>query len=123
MDARARRIILEGVKDHIIPHLIGKNKAKEMWTTIIGLYQGSSMARKLVLKDKLKSIKMSKSNSVVSYFSKFSNVKEELAGVGEIVSDRDLVNFALLDFTKSWQAFTDRNMCLRTLSRFGELVG
>jgi len=52
-DAKAKRIILEGVKDHIIPRLAGKKTAKEMWTAIIGLYQGTSEARKLVLRDKL----------------------------------------------------------------------
>jgi len=59
-DAKARRIILEGVKDHIIPHLTGKKTTKAMWITNIGLYQGSSETRKLGLKDKLRNIKMSK---------------------------------------------------------------
>jgi hypothetical protein len=37
-DTKAKRIILEGVKDHIIPHLAGKKTTKEMWTSIIGMY-------------------------------------------------------------------------------------
>lgn len=43
----------------------------------------------------------------MSYLTKFSKVKEELVGVGEIVPDRDLVNFSLLGFTKLWQAVID----------------
>ena len=65
-DAKAKRIVLEGVKDHIIPHLAGKKTTEEMWTTIIGLYQGTSEARKLVLRDKLRNIKMAKFKLVVS---------------------------------------------------------
>jgi hypothetical protein len=106
-DAKAKRIILEGVKDHIIPHLAGKKTAKEMWTAIIGLYQGTSEARKLVLRDKLRNIKMEKSESVVSYLTRFTQVKDELAGVGENVPDRDMVSFALLRFPKSWENFID----------------
>lgn len=83
-----------------------------MWTSIIGLYQGSSKARKLVLKDKLRDIKMSPSDSVVSYLKKFSKVNEELAGVGATIPDGDVVNFSLLDFTKSWRAFID-GICTR----------
>jgi hypothetical protein len=30
-DVKARRIIIDGVKDHIIPHLSGKKTAKDMW--------------------------------------------------------------------------------------------
>lgn len=37
-DARVRRIILEGVKDHIVPHLFGKKISKEMWVAILDLY-------------------------------------------------------------------------------------
>ena len=29
-DVKARRIIIDGVKDHIIPHLLGKKTTKEM---------------------------------------------------------------------------------------------
>ena len=31
IDSRAMLIILDGVKDHIVPHLFGKKTALEMW--------------------------------------------------------------------------------------------
>jgi hypothetical protein len=106
-DAKSKRNILEGVKDHIIPHLASKKIATEMWTAIIGLYQGTSEARKLVLRDKLINIKMVKSESVVSYLTRFTQVKDKLAGVGEIVPNKDMVIFSLLGFPKSWEKFID----------------
>jgi hypothetical protein len=33
-DVKARRIILDGVKDHLIPHLSGKNSARDMWEAL-----------------------------------------------------------------------------------------
>jgi hypothetical protein len=30
-EAKAKSIILDGVKDHVIPHLSGKTTAKDMW--------------------------------------------------------------------------------------------
>lgn len=51
--ARARRILLEGVQDHIVSSLHGKETLHAMWKTLKDLYQNSSDQRKLALKDKL----------------------------------------------------------------------
>jgi len=37
---RAKCMILDGVKDHVIPHIAEKNTAKEMWDTLKTLYVG-----------------------------------------------------------------------------------
>ena len=36
-------MILDRVKDHVIPHIAEKNTAREMWQTLNTLYQGSFM--------------------------------------------------------------------------------
>ena len=41
--AMTKCMILDGVKDHVIPHIAEKNTTKEMWNTLTTLYQGSSM--------------------------------------------------------------------------------
>ena len=51
--ARARGILLEGVRDHIVSILDGKETLFSMWKTLKDLYQNSSDQRKLALKDKL----------------------------------------------------------------------
>jgi len=38
--AKTKRMILDGVKDHIVCHIAGKNTAKEMWDALSTLYQG-----------------------------------------------------------------------------------
>ena len=47
--ARDRRILLEGVRDHIVSSLHGKETSHAMWKTLKGLYQNSSDQRKLAL--------------------------------------------------------------------------
>jgi len=49
--ASVRRIILEGVRDHIVSSLHGKDTPYSMWKTLKDLYQNSSNQRKLALKD------------------------------------------------------------------------
>ena len=38
-DVKARMILVDGVKDHIIPHLFGKKIARAMWEALVKLYQ------------------------------------------------------------------------------------
>jgi hypothetical protein len=33
---------VDGVKDHIIPHIYGKKKTKDMWEVVVNLYQSDS---------------------------------------------------------------------------------
>ena len=52
--AKAKRLILDGVKDHIIRHLRGKDHAFEVWESLTNLYQTSNENQKMVLRDKIK---------------------------------------------------------------------
>ena len=46
---KAKRIILDSVKDHIIPHVLGRDFAYLMWEPLNNLYQSSNQNRKMVL--------------------------------------------------------------------------
>jgi hypothetical protein len=104
-DMKARRIIVDGVKDHIIPHLSGKKTAKDMWEALVKLYQSNNQSRKMLLREKLRSMKMAKGESVVTYLTKFTRIRDELAIVGEKVDETELVRTALNGFTKQWEVF------------------
>ena len=41
-DVKARLIILDGVRDALIPHLSGKNIAHEMWVSLQNLFQNKN---------------------------------------------------------------------------------
>jgi hypothetical protein len=104
-EAKAQRLILDGVKDPLIPHLAEKKTAKEMWEALKNLYEAKNENRKMALKDKLHSIKMTMGESVVPYLTRLAQVKDELAAVGEVISDSELVRIALRGFTKDWEVF------------------
>ena len=72
LDMRARLIILDGVRDALIPHLSGKNNAHEMWMAPQNLFQNKNENRVLVLEDKLKSTKMIQGEGVTSYLMRLS---------------------------------------------------
>ena len=88
-NAKAKRLILDGVKDHVIPHVRGKTYAHEMWTALTSLYQSSNENRKMVLRERLKAIKMAKTDSATTYLTKITSVRDELVVVGETITPVD----------------------------------
>jgi len=87
-----RKIILEGVWDHIVNNIHGNVTPYEMWKALTSLFQNCSDHRKLMLKDKLRNIKMQKNDTIQKYLIRFTKVRDELAQVGFTVSDDDLVS-------------------------------
>ena len=41
-NVKAKRVILDSVKDHIIPHVAGRDYAFQMWESLSNLYQSSN---------------------------------------------------------------------------------
>ena len=76
--AKTRRILLEGVRDHIVSILHGKATPLAMWKALINLFQRNNDHRKLGLKDKLKKIKMEKGDNIPKYLTKFVQCQDEM---------------------------------------------
>eukprot|EP00253_Pinus_taeda_P007806 PITA_07806 len=108
---KGKRLILDGIKDHCIPHVRGKSNAHEMWTALSNLYQSTNENRKMVLKEKLKNIKMS-NDSAAGYLTKITNVRDELAAIGEAIPPTELVLIAVNGLPRSWMNFAD-GVCAR----------
>ena len=69
--SKTRRIMLEGVKDHIVSSLHEKATPFATWKDLTNLFQSSSDHRKLALKNKLRKIKMEKGDNIPKYLTKF----------------------------------------------------
>jgi hypothetical protein len=105
--AKVRKILLEGVRDHIISSIHGKTTPYAMWKVLTDLFQNNSDHRKLVLKDKLKKIKMEKGDTIPKYLTKFVQCQDELGSVGITVIVDDLMSLALLALPKNWHSYQD----------------
>jgi hypothetical protein len=38
-EVKAKRVLLDSVKDHLVPHIFEKKTAKDMYDALVGLYQ------------------------------------------------------------------------------------
>ena len=86
-EAKAQRIILDGVKDHLIPHLAEKKTAQEMWDALKNLFEADNENQKMSLNAKMHDTNIGKEESVSYYLTRVAQVKYELATVGEVISN------------------------------------
>ena len=105
VEARAQRVILDGVKDHLLPHLAKKKIAYDMWDALKQLFEAKNENQKMALKDKLHNVKMTQGEGVTSYLTRMAQVKDELTSVGETISDSEMARTTLKGFTKRWDVF------------------
>ena len=61
---RAKRIIADSIKDHLIPQVSSKDTPKEMFDSLSRMHEGRNINRKMNLRSQLKSTNMSKSESI-----------------------------------------------------------
>jgi hypothetical protein len=57
---RAKRIIVDSIKDHLIPYVSSKKTLKEMFDALTKLYEGNNINRKMNLRTQLKNTRMQK---------------------------------------------------------------
>jgi hypothetical protein len=55
---RAKRIIADSIKDHLIPYVSSKKTPKEMFDALTRLYEGKNINRKMNLRTQLKNTRM-----------------------------------------------------------------
>ena len=72
IDFRAMLIIMDGLKDHTVPHLSGKNTTTELWTALESLYQSKNQNQKMVFQERMHSNKMAKGEGVVPYLTRLT---------------------------------------------------
>ena len=75
---RAEHIIVDSIKDQLIPQVSSKDTPKEMLDALSRMYEGRNMNRKMNLRAQLKCTNMSKGESIHEYFTRVSQFKEQL---------------------------------------------
>lgn len=76
---KAMKIIINSVKDHILPSISSLKTVFEMFSTIIDTFEINNTSRLLTLKQDLLYIKMKNGESITSYFLRIFELKNKLA--------------------------------------------
>jgi hypothetical protein len=103
--AKARRIIYDSVKEHIMLIITPLKTAKECFDSLVKLHETKATNQKRLLKSQLCSLKMEKDEFVNSFFTKISHLKDQLLAIGVSVDDDDLVETVFDGLTSAWEAY------------------
>lgn len=88
-EIKAKKIIIDSLRDHLIVYISKLKKSKEMYDKLVGIYEVNSLSHILSLKNQLKEIKINKGETIQSYVMRISQLKDQLLSVGEDTSDRE----------------------------------
>ena len=71
-----KRIISDSIKDHLIPQVSSLKTPKSMCDALTKLFEGKNINWKMTLRNQLKNVKIPDVETIQSYFSRVSQVKE-----------------------------------------------
>ena len=102
--AKAKRVIFDSMKYHLMPVITPLKTTKEFFNTLVKLYEAKAPSHKRTLKNKLHTLKMQKYD-IVSSFTKISQIRDQLITIGVNVDDDDLVQTVVDGLPPSWETF------------------
>ena len=102
---KAKRIIVDSIKDHIIPQVSSLNTPKEMFDSLTKLFYGKKINQKMTLRNQFKNVNIQNAETIQSYFARVSQIKEQLEGVEEEVENEKIVITSLNGLSGSWDSF------------------
>ena len=92
-----------------------------MFDALTRLYEGKSINRKMTLRTQLKGVKMQNSKSIQSYFTRVSQIKEQLEAVDEEVENVEIVMTTLNGLPRTWDSFIQGICAKKKLVKFNRL--
>jgi hypothetical protein len=88
---RAKRIIADSIKDHLIPQVSSMKTPKEMSDALTRLYEGKNINWNMNLRTQLKNTRMQKGEAIQEYFSRISQFKQQLESIGDTIDKYELI--------------------------------
>jgi hypothetical protein len=72
VDINAMSIIVDSIKDHLIPYISHLDSAKKMYDALTNLFSVRNIGQVMSLKNELHDMKMNDDNNITSYFVRIS---------------------------------------------------
>jgi len=103
------RIIMDSVRDHLVPIISNEDTAKKMYEALRNLFENENLSRIIALKDQLRQCKFKRDDSISTFFVKLSQIRDQLTAIGETIPDRDGTD------CYGWSPFQLGSVCKRSM--------
>jgi hypothetical protein len=104
-DVKARKIIIYSVRDHLPPRISTMKTAYEMYDALKKMFERNNTNKALTLKHQLQNIKMTKADTIATFFMRISEIRDRLGAIGETITDKELVMTPLNALPRLWEPF------------------
>jgi hypothetical protein len=121
VDINAMSIIVDSIKDHLIPYISHLDSSKKMYDALTNLFSVRNIGQVMSLKNELRDMKMNDDDSITSYFVRIFQLRDQLQAIEEITSEKELVNTVLNGLPKTWDAFAASMNTRKEYPTFEEL--
>ena len=103
--AKEKRIIYDSMKDNLMSVITPLKTTKECFDIITNIYEKKYPTQKRALKNKLHNMKMEKDETMESFFTNISQVKDQLVSIGVETYEDDLLQTTTDGLPSSWDTF------------------
>ena len=108
---KAKKIIIDSIMDQLVPQ-VSSLKTPNMFDYLTKLFEGKNINQNMTLRNQLKNVKILNAETIQSYFTRVSQIKEQLEVVKKKVKNAEVVITTLNGLPGSWDSFI-RRMCAR----------
>ena len=102
---KAIGIIVPTLSDSLVPHIMNLTDPRLVWVKLRDLFESKSMNRRMTLKSQLYSLKMSEKSTVEEHLRNVSSLLAQLANIGTLIPDEEIVDRVLTSLPASWSIF------------------
>jgi hypothetical protein len=75
-DINSMSIIVDSIKDHLIPYISHLDSSKNLYNALINLFSVRNIGQVMSLKNELRDMKMNDDDSITSYFLRIFQLRE-----------------------------------------------
>jgi hypothetical protein len=105
-DINVMIIIVDSIKDHLIPYISHIDSSKKMYDALTNLFSVRNIGQVMSLKNELHDMKMNDDDIITSYLVRISQLRDQLQAIEEIILEKELVNIVLNGLPKTWDTFS-----------------
>ena len=104
-DVKARKILMDSMKSHLIFHISKAETTKDMFDILKNLFERDSTSKSIALRTQHHTIKMKRSESMDSYFTRVAEIRDQLGNTGEEIPEKELSIYILRGLSDAWELF------------------
>jgi hypothetical protein len=80
-DINATSIIVDSVKDHLIPYISHLDSSKKMYDALTNLFSVRNIGQVMSMKNELHDMKMNDDDNITSYLVRISQLRDQLQAI------------------------------------------